>query len=118
MCLRDLATITAHVLGITYLVELCQLASLICLGINKINNLTSTQLTFNYLSTFFWNSIWPLLALSFGGGVVTRDVIYVSTFLICFQQLSLCLGPERPTAPNIKFPKQRKWRSHHYHPRA
>ena len=122
MCLGNFADKFAHILGTTYLVELCQLASLICLGINNstlaFSNLTLTQLTFNYLLTFFWNSIWPLLVLSFGGGAVTQDVIHLSTLLICFQQLSLCLGPERPTAPNIKFPKRRKWSSHHCHPRS
>ena len=126
MCLRNLAAKTAHVLGIAHLVELCQLASLICLGINNstlaFSNLTLSQLACNHLLTFFWNSVWPLLALSLAGGMVTRDIIYVATLMISFEHFSLCLShmckPERPTAPNIQIPIKRKSRTiHHHHPK-
>ena len=125
MCLRNLTAKTALVLGITHLVELCQLASLICLGSNNstlaFSNLTLSQLTFNYLLIFFWNSIWPLLALSLAGGMVMRDIIYIATFLISFEQFLLCYShmckPERPTAPNIKFPKRKTQACRNYHPR-
>ena len=83
--------------------------------------MTLSQLAFNHLMTFFWNSVWPLLALSLAGGVVTRDIIYIATFLISFEQFSLCYShmckPERPTAPNIKFPKRKMRACRHYHPR-
>ena len=125
MCLRNLAAKTAHVLGIAHLVELCQLASLICLGFNNstlaFSNLTSSQLAYDHLLTFFWNSVWPLLALSLAGGMVMQDIICIATFLISFEQFLLCYShmckPERPTAPNIQFPKRKTRACRHYHPR-
>ena len=95
MCLRNFAGNFAHVLGTTYLLELCQLASLICLGINNstlaFSNLTLSQLAYNYSLTFFWNGVWPLLALSLAGGMVTQDIICVATLMISFEHFSLSL---------------------------